>query len=162
MLQKAITLNGLLLMMIRISYYSLLLIIFQACDCHVYVEGKVFSGSVQKPVEGVSVELVNKGEVTKTDKNGYFKIEKKVGFCFDPTVRITKKYYKPFEITFKSSRESKIFSIKSKSDFVTYDTPFYPDPDNKNTFVTGTWINQYSINFPSILTSAFFIVIQLT
>ena len=96
-------------MMIRISYYSLLLIIFQACDCHVYVEGKVFSGSVQKPVEGVSVELVNKGEVTKTDKNGYFKIEKIVGFCFDPTVRITKKNYKPFEITFKVQASQRYF-----------------------------------------------------
>jgi hypothetical protein len=111
------------------------------------VEGKVFSDSTQNPIEGATVEMVGKNEKTKTNKDGYFKVEKIVGFCFDPIIRITKNNYKPFEIKFKNLDDSKIYEIKSKSDFITYDKPFYPDSTNKNTFVTGTWINQYSEHF---------------
>ncbi|MEO7767121.1 MAG: hypothetical protein ABIS01_06835 [Ferruginibacter sp.] len=113
------------------------------------VEGKVLSNSSKLPLEGAFVELVGKSETTKTDRNGYFKVEKIVGVCFDPKVRITKDHYKPFEITFKSSRDSRIFEIRSQSDFITYDKPFYPDPNNTKTFMTGTHIDKYSKHFAS-------------
>jgi hypothetical protein len=37
--------------------------------------------------------------------------------------------------------------LKKESEFVEYKKPFYPNPDNKNTFINGTWIEKYSGNF---------------
>lgn len=131
----------------RIIFYFISVVFFQSCDCHILVEGKVLSNSSKLPLEGAFVELIGKNETTKTDRNGYFKVEKIVGICFDPIVRITKDHYKPFEITFRSSGDSKNFEIRSQSEFITFDKPFYPDPNNTKTFMIGMHIDKYSKNF---------------
>lgn len=122
-------------------------IFLTSCDCYTVVKGKVLSNRSKTPIEGAIVQLIGKNETVLTDRNGLFKLEKVTGFCFDPHLKISKRGYKPFEITFKSSSSSVSYEVKSKSNFITYDKPFYPDSNDKNSFIFGTDIAEYSENF---------------
>lgn len=88
--------------------------------------------------------MVDKSESTKSDENGYFSLSKHVGFCFNPQIKITKSNHKPFEMTFVGIRESKSYKVTTKQDFIDYAEPLYIDPNDKSTFITGTWIERYS------------------
>lgn len=132
---------------VRIFLWLFMISILVSCDCYVSVKGKVFSNSDKHPIEGATIEMVGRNKTTKTNKDGYFHIWEQTGFCFDPQIKITTNNYKPCEITFKGSTDSKSFELKSESDFVNYEKPFYPDTNNKGTFIVGTWIEKYSENF---------------
>lgn len=128
--------------------YSLLsILLLSSCDCHVSVKGKVISTESKLPIEGAIVEMIGKNITTKTNKNGYFHIWDQTGFCYEPNIKITIDKYKPFEIKFIKSGDSKSYELQSKSESLDYDEPFYPDSKNKNTFITGTWIEKYSEKF---------------
>lgn len=114
-------------------------------ECFPEFTGRVLSNSNKTPIEGATVELINQSIKVKTDKDGFFKIS--TSGCFDAHFRISKEHYKPFEITFRSSSNSNSYEIKSESKSVDYDEPFFPDTNNKNTFITGTWITQNSESF---------------
>lgn len=120
---------------------------FTSCDCYTVIKGKVLSNRTKIPIEGAIVQLIGENVTVQTDKNGLFKLEKMTGLCFDPHVEISKQHYKPFEITFKNSGNSMSYEVKSKSSFVTYDKPFYPDTTDTNSFIIGTEITEYSENF---------------
>lgn len=128
-------------------YLLVTILALTACDCTVSVEGKVLASSDKKAIVGATVELVGRNLTTTTDKDGYFDIGEHVGFCYDPRVIITAKNYKPFEIEIKNSSDTKSFVRKSDKEFVNYEQPFYPDTNNKSTFMTGTWIDRFSQNF---------------
>ncbi len=127
----------------------LLVISFTSCkwiaECFPEFTGIVLSNSTKTPIEGATVELLNHNISVKTDKNGFFKLA--TSGCFDAHLKISKEHYKPFEVTFSNSSNSNSYEIKSESISVDYDKPFYPNPKDKNTFVTGTWIQQNSQDF---------------
>lgn len=122
-------------------------IFFTSCDCCTVVKGKVLSNTTKIPIGGAVVQLIGENETVQTDKNGLFELEKVTGFCFDPHIKILKQHYKPFEMTFKNTDNSISYEVKSKSYFVTYDKPFYPDSYDTSSFITGTWITEYSGSF---------------
>jgi hypothetical protein len=131
----------------RVLFGLTLIFIFVSCDCFVAVRGRVLSNITSLPIEGAVIEMVGHNIVGKTDKNGMFEISDQVGFCYDPHIKITAKGYKPFEVTIGFSGENKSFELKSKSEFVNYEKPFYPDTSTKSTYITGAWINQFSDHF---------------
>jgi hypothetical protein len=60
---------------------------------------------------------------------------------------VSKKGYKPFQLKIDYSGEETSYTIKSESISVDYDEPVYPDPNNRETFITGTWIEKWSQDF---------------
>jgi hypothetical protein len=115
-------------------------------ECFPEFRGKVLSNSTKEPIEGATVQLVNQNITVKTDKDRFFKLS--ASGCIDGHLRISKEHYKPFEITFSSSSNSKSYKVKSESTFVDYDKPFYLNPkDTSSSFTIGTWINQNSESF---------------
>lgn len=134
----------------RVFLWLFITSILLSCACYVSVKGRVLSASDKHPIEGASVELVGRNKITTTDKDGYFHIWVQTGFCFDPHIKITAGNYKPFDITFKGTSESRSYVLKSQSESIEYDEPFYPDPNNRQTFVTGTWIEKYSEKFSAL------------
>ncbi len=128
-------------------YCFLTILLLSSCDCYVSIKGKVISTESKLPIEGAIVEMIGKNITTKTNKDGYFHIWDQNGFCYEPDIKITIDEYKPFKIKFKKSGDSKSYDIQSKSESLDYDEPIYPDSNNKNTFITGTWIEKYSKKF---------------
>ena len=107
---------------------------------------KYFLIPQKTPVEGATVLLINQNISVKTDENGFFKMA--TSGCFDAHFKISKTYYKPFEITFGSSSNSNSYQVKSESIFGNYESPIYSNPNDKNSsVVTGTWIRQNSESF---------------
>ena len=134
-------------MIAKNTAFLVTILLLQSCDCFVSVKGKIISNSTKQPIQGAIIEMVDKSESTKSDAEGYFSLSKQVGLCFGPQIKITKKNYKPFEMNLSGSNESKSYKVKSKQDFVDYDAPFFPDPNDKGTFTIGTWIEKYSQMF---------------
>lgn len=82
-----------------------------------------------------------------SNEEGVFIIEEQTGFCYDPQIELTKTGFKPFQIQIAGDADYTSFQIKSESESVNFDKPVYPDPQNQSTFVTRTWIENYSQNF---------------
>ena len=127
--------------------YFLLLFFLTGCDCFTVVKGRIISNETKLPITDATIELVGKNKIIKSDNKGQFKIEYVSGFCFDPNIRVISNTYKPFEITIRHSKHSKSFEVKSESEFIEYEKPFYPNPSKDSGFITGTWINSLSQNF---------------
>lgn len=127
--------------------YFLPLIFLTACDCFTVVKGRIISDETKLPIANATIELIDKNTIVKSDNEGQFKIEYVSGFCFDPKIRITSNNYKPFEIKIRHSNHSKSYELKSESEFIDYEKPFYPNPSKDSGFMTGTWINIFSQNF---------------
>jgi len=79
--------------------------------------------------------------------DGSFELIEVTGFCYDPEIKITFDGYKPFQIRFASIGDYNTYKVKSNPKSVEFDNPVYPDPKNEDTFVTGTWIEQNSLDF---------------
>ena len=120
-----------------------------SCDCYVKVTGQIVSSSTGKPIESALVTMINKNREVYSDQNGCFLIDMQSGFCFDPEIKVTKKGFKPFEILISGDSKSISYKIKSESQSVDYDEPLNPDSTNRNSFITGAWIEKYSQDFIS-------------
>ena len=115
-------------------------------ECFPEFTGTVLSNSTKEPIEGATVQLMNRNVAVKTDKNGFFRISGSA--CNDRHLRISMEHYKPFEITFTNKSNSNSYKVNSESEFVDYDKPFYLNPkDTSSSFTTGTWIKQNSESF---------------
>jgi len=64
-----------------------------------------------------------------------------------PTIMVTKEGYKPFQLKIKDRRNETSYVVKSESVHIDFEEPVYPDPNNLNTFITGTWIEKWSEEF---------------
>jgi hypothetical protein len=130
-----------------------------SCDCWIQVNGKVISSETGKPISGAKIEMVDKNLTSTSDQNGNFTIGEMTGFCYSPKVRITYDNHKPFEIELESESDFQNYKLKKESEFVEYNEPFYPNPNNKNTFMNGTWIEKYSGDF-KIKSDSLFIYLE--
>ena len=126
---------------------SLFLLELTGCDCYVAVKGKVFSSSTGKPVDGAIIKMVERNIEVTSNKNGQFLIDEQTGFCYDPKIEITKTGYKPFQLTIISDSETTSYQVKTESKSFDFENPFYPDSSRKDTFITSTWIDQFSHSF---------------
>ncbi|TYB73817.1 carboxypeptidase-like regulatory domain-containing protein [Bizionia saleffrena] len=131
------------------NFFTSIVILFLlcSCDCQIIVSGKIISSETGKPINGAKIEMVGKNITSESNQNGLFKIGDMSGFCYDPKIEVTYEGHKPFLIELESESEFQNFKLKKQSEFIEYEEPFYPNPYNKNTFVTGTWVEKYSGNF---------------
>ena len=128
------------------NWSTILLLTFTSCDCHVAIQGIVIDKESGKPIQNAKVNMTDRDIEELTD-NGIFDIGEHSGFCYDPKVEVSMNGYKPFRIQIIHRSEYTSYNIESEGISVDYDEPFYPDPSNKNTFMTGTWINKFSEDF---------------
>ena len=124
-----------------------ILLLLCSCNCQIMVKGKIISAETGKPINGAKIEIVGRNLTLESNQKGIFKIGEMTGFCYDPKMKVTYKGHKPFIIELESKSEFQNFKLKKESEFVEYKEPFYPNPNNKNTFITGTWIEKYSGDF---------------
>tara|TARA_B100002051_G_C16344034_1_gene443105 strand:+ start:81 stop:578 length:498 start_codon:yes stop_codon:yes gene_type:complete len=136
-------------MKIRFTILILLALGLTGCDCYVKVEGQILSSSTGKPISNAQITMVDQDRIVMTDENGQFMIDKVTGFCFDPEIEVAKDGFKPFLITVSVDSDAKIYQVKSDPKPIDFDKPIYPDPEDKHTYITSTWIDQYSQNFES-------------
>ncbi len=136
-------------MIIKINFFTLvgILLLLCSCDCQILVNGKIISSETGKPLNGAKIEMVGRDLISESDQNGIFKIGEMTGLCYDPKIKVTYEGHKPFIIELESESEFQNFKLKKESEFVEYEKPFYPNLNNKDNFVTGTWIEKYSGNF---------------
>ena len=128
-------------------YFFLLIFLASCGDCVTVIEGRIISGRTKLPISNATVELIDKNTLVKSDENGQFKIEYVSSFCFDPEVRVSSKNHKPFQIKIHSTGNTKSYELRSKTKFIDYEKPFYPNPEKEDTFMNGAWINNFSQNF---------------
>ena len=121
--------------------------LFLSCDCQIGVQGQVLSANTGKPIKGAKVEIIDRDLVSTTSVDGYFALGEMTGFCYSPTLRVTYKNHKPFEIELNSESDNRIFKVKEKSEYIDLDKPFYPNPENKKTSISSIPIEKYSRNF---------------
>ena len=117
------------------------------CDCYVAVKGKVLSSSTGEPIDGATIIMVERNVKTITNKTGQFLLDEQTGFCYDPKIEITKTGYKPFHLNIESDSKTVSYQIKIESESIDFEEPVYPDSGRKDTFVTSTWIDQFSHDF---------------
>ena len=131
------------------NFFTSIAILFLlcSCDCQIIVSGKIISSETGKPINGAKIEMVGKNITSESNQNGLFEIGDMSRFCYDPKIKVTYKGHKPFLIELESESEFQNFKLKKQSEFIEYEEAFYPNPHNKNTFVTGTWVEKYSGNF---------------
>lgn len=96
---------------------------------------------------GTSVNLLDGSDIKKTDSNGFFEVFSETRPFQDPTILVTMDGYKPFQLRIEGKSDETSYSVKSESIFVDYEEPVYPDPNNRGTFITGTWIDKWSKEF---------------
>jgi hypothetical protein len=133
----------------KIKFFKLIVIslLLCSCDCWIQVNGKVISSENGKPIIGAKIEMVDKNLTSTSDQNGNFSIGEMTGFCYSPKVRITYDNHKPFEIEVESDSDFQKYKLKKESESIDFDKPFYPDPNNRNSYISSTWIEKYSGNF---------------
>lgn len=133
----------------KIKFLALIgiFLLLSSCDCWVVVNGKVISSLTGKPIIGAKIELIDRNITSNSDQNGNFSIEEMTGLCYNPKIRVTYKQYKPFEIELESDSDFRNYKVRNESEYVDFDEPFYPNPDNKKTFIVSTLIEKYSRDF---------------
>jgi hypothetical protein len=134
-------------MKFKFTAISIFLLILCSCDCVIKVTGKVLDKESNKPVIGATVDLLKGADLEKTNEKGIFEVIRVSGFCKDPLINVSLVGYKPFQIEIKKSKGCTQFSVKTELTWVDYKQPYYPDPNNKNTYIYGIWINKWSQDF---------------
>jgi len=122
-------------------------VLLSSCDCYVRMEGKVLSSKTRSPLTNASIELIGRDVKSLTDENGTFNIREHTGYCYPVELEVKFEKFKPFRIIIENESDWRHYKVKSKSEFIEFDTPFYPNPQNKGTSANGTWIDKYSENF---------------
>jgi len=131
-------------------FIILTLILFTAftCDCNVHFVGKVYDKEENVPINGVKVEFMGSEIAEHTDENGDFSLSYIGGSkCYPREIKVTIEGYKPFRLRVNSKGKFKSFEVFNESEFFEFETPLYPDPENKRTFITGTWVDLNSRDF---------------
>ena len=128
-------------MIFKLLTISIFLSILYSCDCETKVTGKVLDKDTGQPIADAKVDLLNGAALGKTNGNGIFQVVKVTGFCKDPLLKVSSTGYKPFQIEIKKSKGSTQYIIKTESTWIDYNQPFYPDTNNRNTFIKGIWID---------------------
>lgn len=122
--------------------------IFTSCDFSTGIEGKVIDKETGIPISHANINLLDGQDIELSDASGYFKVYCNTGaYKVNPIITVTKNGYKPFKIKIENSKDKINYIVSSESFFVEYDEPFYPDTNNRKTFISGTWINKWSQNF---------------
>ena len=124
-----------------------ILFVLCSCECQINVNGKIISSETGKPIRGAKIKMIGRNLTSESDQNGIFIIGEMTGFCYDPKIKVTFRGHKPFIIELESESDFQNYKLKKDSEFVEYKEPFYPNPNNKNTFMSGTWIGKYSGEF---------------
>ncbi|GAB2786772.1 hypothetical protein GCM10027275_34130 [Rhabdobacter roseus] len=126
----------------------ILLLPLQACNFSVKVLGRVFDKETGLPLARTTVNLLEGKDIKKTNTNGYFEVSSDTRPFQNPIILITKDGYKPFQLKIKERNgDATSYIVKSESIFIDYEKPVYPDPNNRGTFITGTWIDKWSKEF---------------
>ena len=137
----------------------ILLLPLQACTSFsVRILGRVFDKEIGLPLVGTTVNLLDGSDIKKTASNGYFEVFSEARPFQDPTILVTKDGYKPFQLRIERESDETSYIVKSESIFVDYEEPVYPDPNNRETFITGTWINKWSKEFKTGDTLSIYLV----
>ncbi len=118
-----------------------------SCDCSISIVGKVISSETGKPLSGAKIEMVGRKLVTTSNGEGDFTLEEFTGQCYTPKVRVTYDKYKTFEIEIEDEEDSRAYKLSRKFEYYDLDEPFYPDPNNPDTYVVSTSIEKYSTDF---------------
>lgn len=116
----------------------------QACNFSVGVLGKVFDKETGQPISLAMVDLLDGKDRENTNIDGFFEVFSQTRPFQDAVILVTKEGYKPFHLKIVRTADETTYVIKSESISVDYDQPIYPDPNNRNTFITGTWIDKWS------------------
>lgn len=125
-----------------------LLLPLQACTSFsVKILGRVFDKETGRPLVGTTVNLLDGSDIMKTDSEGFFEVFSETRPFQEPSILVTKDGYKPFQLRIDGNSEEISYIVMSESIFVDYEEPVYPDPNNRGTFITGTWINKWSKEF---------------
>lgn len=112
-------------------------------ECFHVIDGIVIDKNTGKAVSNAAIQLGNTKSTSNI--NGMFEIGESA--CGKLNLNVSKNGYKPFEMNFSYSNGFKKYEINSTSKWFEYPAPFYHDSLNRNTFTTGTWIDQYSEDF---------------
>lgn len=127
--------------------YGLCLVLICSCDCTIRVSGIIIDKETKNVISNASINLLNGRDIEKSNANGYFEVLDQAGFCKDPVIVVKMEGYKPFQLEIKDSKGEISYTVKSETVWIDYDEPFYPNSSNRNTFITGTWINKWSQDF---------------
>lgn len=111
------------------------------------MRGKVYDKETGKPIADATVNLLEDKDIVQTDHNGYFEVYTQTGaHKIDPIVVVSKKGYKPFQLSIKHSGDEISYSVKSQTEYVEYkDTLFLSS--NKDSYLLGVDIEKWSQNF---------------
>lgn len=118
-----------------------------SCDCYVSVQGKVVSTQTGEPLSNVKASMIDRGISEKTNITGYFEIWDQTGFCYDPEIEIKQDGFKPFKMKISEQANGISYTISSEHQDIHFETPFYPNPADRKTFILGTSIQRYSQKF---------------
>lgn len=140
-------------------FLCILLLPLQACTSFpVKIIGRVFDKETGLPLLGTTVNLLDGSDIKKTDSNGFFEVSTETRPFQDPVILVTKESYKPFQLRIDGNSEEISYVVKSESISVDYEEPVYPDPNNRGTFITGTWIDKWSNEFKTGDTLSIYLV----
>lgn len=84
-------------------------LLFSACDCHVYHRGVVLEEGSQKPIEHATITFDKR--TFSTNASGYFEISYITGFCPEEIYVISADQYKPLEVHVERSEESTEYTV---------------------------------------------------
>ena len=128
-------------------FLCILLLPLQGCSFSVKILGRVVDKETGLSISGATANLLEGRDIKKTDNAGLFEVFSETRPFQDPTILVTKNGYKPFQLRIEDSSEETNYIVKSESISVDYDEPVYPDPNNRETFITGIWIDKWSKEF---------------
>ena len=128
-------------------FLCILLLPLQACTFSVKIVGRVFDKETGLPLPDAMVNLLDGRDIKKTDSNGLFEVYSETRPFQDPTILVTKNGYKPFQLKIERNRNETSYTVTSESVSIDYTAPVYPDPENRETFVTGNWVDKWSTEF---------------
>lgn len=128
-------------------FLLILLLPLQGCSFSVKILGRVIDKETGRLILGATVNLLEGRDIKKTDKAGFFEVFSETGPFQDPTILVTKDGYKPFQIRIEGSDEETTYTVKSESIFIDYEEPVFPEPNKRETFITGAWIDKWSKEF---------------
>lgn len=132
------------------KYFLLCLIVLQLQACtsfSVRIVGKIYDKETGRPLAGTTVNLLDGSDIKITGNDGFFEVFSETRPFQDARLLVTLDGYKPFQLKIKEKSNETSYIVKSGSIHVDFEEPVYPDPNNLNTFITGTSIEKWSEEF---------------
>ena len=134
-------------MNIKLTILSSCILLFTSCNMSTGMKGKVFDKETGKPIANATVILLKDKDEVQTDNEGYFEVSTPTGNQrIDPTVIVSKKGYKPFQLSINYSSDETSYSVKTETEYIQYkDTLFLYS--NKDSYLLGVDIEKWSQDF---------------